>query len=306
MRKHTVALATIAASLMIFALSACGEPQQSPLTTQPGATAPASPETPAPSVAAPPEDSGFAPIDLSVYSMSEDFLQFQQKSISSFGFLKDFKNLRSLEIRGCDIADGAEIPHIGTLSELTVYDARAVPLAAGNPQAEMRLGSIGARFEDFDALDNYKNLAGVSFENCAFADDIALPHCPALLKAEIFNCGERDAMILLNNPQIEELYLGGVSDISALSQFKRLRHLDLTYNDVADLTPLAGCESLESLVLTDGNYNLRSLKPLFGLKNLTRIQMGRKTYENIPREELEYFGADPDAVFPEGGIIEVD
>jgi Leucine-rich repeat (LRR) protein len=296
---------------IIFTIAGCGTPKSDVISdvndtpTVSDTVAPELTPTPTPSVA---PDNGYPVLDASAYSGDETTIQISRTNVDSLDFLAGFKNLDSLDIHLSELADSVMVPYIASLKKLVITDPRACELAQNNPQTEMALTIYDKYLDSFELLDGYKNLTEITFDNCTFADDIALPHCDALLKAEIFNCAAPDVQILRNNTQITDLYLGGgMSDISLLAQFTDLTYLQLTNNDVTDLSPLAGCLKLESLVLVDGNYRVNSLKPLYGLPNLTWIQMDQLTYENLPVEDLDYFGSDTDDRFNKpGSIIEID
>lgn len=71
--------------------------------------------------------------------------------------------------------------------------------------------------------------------------------------------------------------------------------MELNGNNITDLAPLIGLKDLNWLSLLGGNIGITSLKPLYGLKKLEHISLNYGTYLNIPRDELEHFGADPDS-----------
>ncbi len=126
-------------------------------------------------------------------------------------------------------------------------------------------------------------------------------------RLQVNQCGSTAIEIVKNSTQVEALDLDydDIEIIDVLKEFHNLVHLSLIGNNVSDLSALEGMKTLEELFLLDGNYNITSLKPLFGLKNLSKISMNLRTYKNISREDLEHFGADPDTTYPQG-IIEVD
>ncbi len=61
-----------------------------------------------------------------------------------------------------------------------------------------------------------------------------------------------------------------IQDISALAHFKNLKFLDLSWNRVEDVSPLAGLDKLENLYL-NGNGSVRDFAPLAGLVNMKDI-----------------------------------
>jgi hypothetical protein len=161
----------------------------------------------------------------------------------------------------------------------------------------------------FDFLGDMKDVKEISFQRCTFADGLVLPYIESLETMGFNGCNPEAAEIVKNNAQITQLNLGaGMTELSILEDLPNLTILSLTANNIKDLGPVSACLNLETLYLNDGNYELTTLKPLFGLKNLTHISMNLKTYFNIAREDLEHYGADPDfssAPDPDA-IIEVD
>ena len=61
----------------------------------------------------------------------------------------------------------------------------------------------------------------------------------------------------------------GIRDLSGLEQAVRLKDLDLGFNPLADLRPLAGLPALESLSLDGAAANLQALAPLARLQRLS-------------------------------------
>ena len=70
-----------------------------------------------------------------------------------------------------------------------------------------------------------------------------------------------------------ELYLGfnNITDLTPLAGLTNLTGLDLWENNISDLTPLAGLSSLTRLDLDDNN--ITDLTPLAGLTNLTLLYL---------------------------------
>lgn len=71
-----------------------------------------------------------------------------------------------------------------------------------------------------------------------------------------------------------------IKNISALKHFSNLTRLDLTFNAISDLTPLAGLTKLSSLHL--GGNALNDIKALAGLNNLWELQIwGNRDIKDI-------------------------
>jgi internalin A len=124
----------------------------------------------------------------------------------------------------------------------------------------------------------------------------------------VSDCGKNGVDIIKNNTQVTSLGFSGdqIINIDILKDFNNIVRLSLVQCDVSDLSALSELENLEELNLLDGNYRINSLKPLFDLKKLTKIYMNLKTFNNISREDLAYFKADPDDGPGLGSIIIVD
>ena len=63
----------------------------------------------------------------------------------------------------------------------------------------------------------------------------------------------------------------GLTDISLLAKLKKLKNLNLGYNEISDLTPLTELVELEKLHL--GSNQIRDLSPLGNLKKLKSISL---------------------------------
>lgn len=64
---------------------------------------------------------------------------------------------------------------------------------------------------------------------------------------------------------------GNIDDISALSKLKKLKYLDLKFNDIEDITPLKDIPSLEIVILNDNEIS--DISPLIDLPNLQEVNV---------------------------------
>ena len=71
----------------------------------------------------------------------------------------------------------------------------------------------------------------------------------------------------------------GLTDIALLAKLKKLKNLNLGYNEISDLTPLAGLGELEKLHL--GSNQIRDLSPLGNLKKLKFISLFRNQISDL-------------------------
>jgi hypothetical protein len=92
------------------------------------------------------------------------------------------------------------------------------------------------------------------------------------------------------NKSIEDLNLSynHIEDISPLANLKNLKTLSLYYNQISDLTPLSGLVSLKSLYL--GNNQITDLEPISKLENLEFLDLSEnKFFLNLsPISGLKY------------------
>jgi len=73
-----------------------------------------------------------------------------------------------------------------------------------------------------------------------------------------------------------------ITDLSSLSELKNLEWLNLADNKITDLTPLSGLKFLGFLDLR--NNNISDLTPLFGLKNLWGVELDGN---NLTRKQID-------------------
>jgi Leucine-rich repeat (LRR) protein len=165
------------------------------------------------------------------------------------------------------------------------------------------------QISSFDFLQDCKNIETLSLVDCLLDENAVMPQIETLQSVEILRGTSEIVTALQNNPQITRLTLSycGIDKLDSLPVFSKLTHLGLLGNDISDLGPLSGMSELEELILIDGNYKIKSLKPLFALENLKLVLLSMLTYQNIADEDVLYF--DSDTTPDEGrfdGIIQVD
>lgn len=166
----------------------------------------------------------------------------------------------------------------------------------------------GRTIVTLDVFAECPNLKELSFYRCTFADDAVLPAIETLESLSLTACGPMSVNVIKNNTQVKCLALSynDLADIDILKNFHNLIYLSLLANQITDLSPLSGAEELTELNLLDGNAGIVTLKPLFGLKKLEILRLDYGTSVNVPKEDLLYFGYDPETDAQGTTIIEVD
>ena len=89
-------------------------------------------------------------------------------------------------------------------------------------------------------------------------------------------------------PDLEVLIcmMGNITDISPLAYCKHLEFLEIQTNSITDLSPLAELHELKHLNICY-NTELKDMSPLFGLTQLERLWIGKKT--QIPKSQIDQF-----------------
>ena len=201
---------------------------------------------------------GLTDADLSnisqLYSLSN--VSLENNNIQNIGFLSSLGGLRTL-----NLSDNS----IGDLSPLSSLTGLRTLYLDNNPIA------------DFSPLYSLSGLTTLSVKGINITDHQlqslmnALPDCSIHSeKAE-----EAASDITLGGRSFssasESLDLSGcgISDISALSNCRHLKNLNLAYNAIYDLTPLMDIPTLETLNISYNNIS--DIRPLMGLTTLKNI-----------------------------------
>lgn len=179
---------------------------------------------------------------------------------------KDYDTIEEIDLDVQDVKDisitGATINDPSKLSEFTNLE---------------RLEIDGeSSINDFSFLSNLENLnkLRVGQSNiCEFENISNLPNKDKISEFTIAYC-------TVNGNKL--------SDISLLKDFPNITRLDLSGNDISDLTPMSHLSNLEYLNLENGNFNITSLKPLYGLEKLSEVLLPLNC--KYTEEDIAHFG----------------
>ncbi len=187
-----------------------------------------------------------------------EHLNLAGNKISSITALSQLKQLKELVLNGNDI-DGTQ--NLAKLSALKI----------------LGLKDTGISDADLERLYNLKNLTVLALENNPDITESGVNQ----LKKKLPKCkvthSEFEKKIVLGGKEFSastesvDASSLGISDISAATGFKSVRHLDLSNNVISSVTALSSLKTLETLDLSDNNIG--DVSPLYSLKNLKMLHI---------------------------------
>ncbi len=187
-----------------------------------------------------------------------EHLNLAGNKISSITALSQLKQLKELVLNGNDI-DGTQ--NLAKLSALKI----------------LGLKDTGVSDADLERLYNLKNLTVLALENNPDITESGVNQ----LKKKLPQCkvthSEFEKKIVLGGKEFSastesvDASSLGISDISAATGFKSVRHLDLSNNVISSVTALSSLKTLETLDLSDNNIS--DVSPLYSLKNLKMLHI---------------------------------
>lgn len=187
-----------------------------------------------------------------------EHLNLAGNKISSITALSQLKQLKELVLNGNDI-DGTQ--NLAKLSALKI----------------LGLKDTGISDADLERLYNLKNLTVLALENNPDITESGVNQ----LKKKLPQCkvthSQFEKKIVLGGKEFSastesvDASSLGISDISAATGFKSVRHLDLSNNVISSVTALSSLKTLETLDLSDNNIG--DVSPLYSLKNLKMLHI---------------------------------
>ena len=200
-----------------------------------------------------------------------EHLNLAGNKISSITALSQLKQLKELVLNGNDI-DGTQ--NLAKLSALKI----------------LGLKDTGISDADLERLYNLKNLTVLALENNPDITESGVNQ----LKKKLPQCkvthSEFEKKIVLGGKEFSastesvDASSLGISDISAATGFKSVRHLDLSNNVISSVTALSSLKTLETLDLSDNNIG--DVSPLYSLKNLKMLHIEQNGLSAVQVSEL--------------------
>lgn len=205
-------------------------------------------------------------------------LDISNNRISDISPLMSVPKLEYLNLSGNRIKSVAALQDLSGLTELNVSGNELGSIAAIGRLTNLKtlwMDKVGLSDADLEELYNLKNLKKLSIKDNADLSEAAvatlkkkLSGCSishSELKSEIVLAGKSFAVDAEN---VEANGLG-LSDISKVSGFTNVKHLDLSHNSISRLSPLSTLKTLETLDLS--NNSISDISALASLKNLKQL-----------------------------------
>lgn len=205
-------------------------------------------------------------------------LDISNNRISDISPLMSVPKLEYLNLSGNRIKSVAALQDLSGLTELNVSDNELGSIAAIGRLTNLKtlwMDKVGLSDADLEELYNLKNLKKLSIKDNADLSEAAV----ATLKKKLSGCsishselkseivlGGKSFAVDAENVEANGL---GLSDISKVSGFTNVKHLDLSHNSISRLSPLSTLKTLETLDLS--NNSISDVSALTSLKNLKQL-----------------------------------
>lgn len=205
-------------------------------------------------------------------------LDISNNRISDISPLMSVPKLEYLNLSGNRIKSVAALQDLSGLTELNVSGNELGSIAAIGRLTNLKtlwMDKVGLSDADLEELYNLKNLKKLSIKDNADLSEAAV----ATLKKKLSGCsishselkseivlGGKSFAVDAENVEANGL---GLSDISKVSGFTNVKHLDLSNNSISRLSPLSTLKTLETLDLS--NNSISDVSALTSLKNLKQL-----------------------------------
>lgn len=205
-------------------------------------------------------------------------LDISNNRISDISPLMSVPKLEYLNLSGNRIKSVAALQDLSGLTELNVSGNELGSIAAIGRLTNLKtlwMDKVGLSDADLEELYNLKNLKKLSIKDNEDLSEAAV----ATLKKKLSGCsishselkseivlGGKSFAVDAENVEANGL---GLSDISKVSGFTNVKHLDLSHNSISRLSPLSTLKTLETLDLS--NNSISDISALTSLKNLKQL-----------------------------------
>ncbi len=201
-----------------------------------------------------------------------DKLSLRNNRLSDISVLSQLKGLDELDLSGNAIHN---INPLSELSGLRTLNLDGNPIESCEALHALRflysLSVVDTDLDETDIIDLAEALP-----NCSIRFGIAGEE-RVLIAGEIF---------ALNTTELI-LSQKGLTEIGILQEFRELKILDLSGNEINDIRPLMGLSKLERLDISDNDIS--DLRPLIGLSALTKLKAaGNQISETMSAGSIEH------------------
>lgn len=218
-------------------------------------------------------------------------LDLSNNRISDISPLMSVSKLTYLNLAGNRIKSVAALQDLTSLTELNLSSNELGGIAAVGRLTNLKtlwLDDTGLKDASLEELYGLKNLKKLSIKDNSELSEAAVTTLQKKLSGCTISHSELKREIVLGgksfacDAETVEANGLGLSDISKVSGFSNVKHLDLSNNSISRLSPLSQLKTLETLDLS--NNRISDVSALTSLKNLKQLWLGGNS---ISAEQLQ-------------------
>lgn len=218
-------------------------------------------------------------------------LDLSNNRISDISPLMSVSKLTYLNLAGNRIKSVAALQDLTSLTELNLSSNELGGIAAVGRLTNLKtlwLDDTGLKDASLEELYGLKNLKKLSIKDNSELSEAAVTTLQKKLSGCTISHSELKREIVIGgksfacDAETVEANGLGLSDISKVSGFSNVKHLDLSNNSISRLSPLSQLKTLETLDLS--NNRISDVSALTSLKNLKQLWLGGNS---ISAEQLQ-------------------
>lgn len=208
-------------------------------------------------------------------------LDLSNNRISDISPLMSVSKLTYLNLAGNRIKSVAALQDLTSLTELNLSSNELGGIAAVGRLTNLKtlwMDDTGLKDASLEELYGLKNLKKLSIKDNSELSEAAVTTLKKKLSGCTISHSELKREIILGgksfacDAETVEANGLGLSDISKVSGFSNVKHLDLSNNSISRLSPLSQLKTLETLDLS--NNRISDVSALTSLKNLKQLWLG--------------------------------
>ena len=208
-------------------------------------------------------------------------LDLSNNRISDISPLMSVSKLTYLNLAGNRIKSVAALQDLTSLTELNLSSNELGGIAAVGRLTNLKtlwMDDTGLKDASLEELYGLKNLKKLSIRDNSELSEAAVTTLQKKLSGCTISHSELKREIVLGgksfacDAETVEANGLGLSDISKVSGFSNVKHLDLSNNSISRLSPLSQLKTLETLDLS--NNRISDVSALTSLKNLKQLWLG--------------------------------
>lgn len=218
-------------------------------------------------------------------------LDLSDNSISDISPLVSMTKLTKLDLSNNNIKSAAALKELTKLTELQIGGNKLGSFSVVGKLTALKtlgLNDTGLKDSDLSSLYTLKDLKKLNIEdNGALTESGAsalqkkLPGC-TISHSELARSIELGGKSFPSDSETVEATDLGLTDISRVSGFTNVKHMDLSKNQISSVSALSSLTSLESLDLSDNK--ITDVSALHSLKNLKQLWLGGN---NLSAEQID-------------------